>query len=91
MIEDKDAEDVTIINQAIIDIEAVRDDYEPRVDYAETAASYIEDKIDLEHRVANILQPVYKVITKYDLIDPNGIIQGKGKGWGSVEEKEGLV
>jgi hypothetical protein len=84
----KSQADIDKIDDAIKDIEKVRSDYRPDMDHPETFLKYYDEAQDLGKRIDDILRPVFKIITVYDLIDPSGIMEGKAKSWGSVKEKE---
>jgi hypothetical protein len=83
MVDDK--KDATeIIKKTIDDIEEVRESYDPRIDYSQYDTA---QRAKFEREIADILQRIYQVITKYDLIDPSGVLEGKAKGWGVIQEK----
>jgi hypothetical protein len=81
--------DREVIQTAITDIEKVRGDYKPHIDHPEEMFRYYDEGLQLGKRVDDILREVFKIITKFDLIDPSGITEGPGRGWGSVEQREG--
>lgn len=79
-----DTDEVGVIDKAINDIEEIREDYEPIIDIS----PYDKRTRDFEKDIADVLQSIYAVINKYDLIDPNGITEGKASTHGIMRKKE---
>lgn len=78
-----ETDDVGVIATCITEIEDIRDDYEPSVD----TNPYDSRKRNFEKDIADVRQKIYRVIDKYDLIDPSGISEGKASTWGVMKEK----